>query len=498
MAWRVVLLTLGGGLLAATIYVLFAWGNPVSPSAVVVESSDFDRDGRPDRWHVDTTQDGKADVVEMDTNGDGRVDRLQFGNPETKWLDLDGGKLPTQRKKLLVCLDGVPYQAMVSLWDRGYFREFCRPVPLISVFPSVSDVALTEALHADRVPGYENLYFDVDLNQMGGGATSTVSKARMPYLDILDYDEPGIFKGIAYIVPIKTFRADLGRFLKRYERDDAHEYKAHICSTDSICHILEPAEFEKYMIEVDDVLKQIFLKHSGGLDFVVFSDHGNSQVLSRRVDVGAFLAKHGYRLESSIRDARSVVIPAFGLVGAMPVYTQERNVESLSRLLTSCEGIDFCSYLDGETVVVVSRRGSALIQRSPAGKLRYESRDGDPFDLSGIQDQLRARGEMDSKGYATSQAWFLATAEHEYPDVVPALYEGVTNHVINRASFLVSFEDGSVYGSSFFDKLVTMRSTHGSLKRSSMTGFVMRNGSIQGSALRLKAVLDGLDQDSPE
>ena len=32
------------------------------------------------------------------------------------------------QKKLIVCLDGVPYEDMAYLWDQGYFREFSRPV----------------------------------------------------------------------------------------------------------------------------------------------------------------------------------------------------------------------------------------------------------------------------------------------------------------------------------------------------------------------------------
>ena len=71
---------------------------------------------------------------------------------------------------------------------------------------------MTELLHTGKVPGYENLYFDMERNQIAGGATSTVSKVRMPYLDALDYDEPGIFKGLAYLIPIRIYHADRAGF----------------------------------------------------------------------------------------------------------------------------------------------------------------------------------------------------------------------------------------------------------------------------------------------
>ena len=143
---------------------------------------------------------GGVDLSEVDSDYDGTVDRLELSNPEIKELNLSYNTTTgSKRAKLAVCLDGVPYEVMAELWDEGLFREFSRPVKMISVFPSVSDVALTEVLHAEKVPGYENLYFDVQETRLRGGALSTVSKAKIPYLEILDYDEPGIFKGLAYI-----------------------------------------------------------------------------------------------------------------------------------------------------------------------------------------------------------------------------------------------------------------------------------------------------------
>jgi len=111
------------------------------------------------------------------------------------------------------------------------------------------------------------------------------------------------------------------------------------------------------------------------------------------------------------------------------------------------------------------------------------------LNLASIQEQLVHGGQVDSQGFVKSDAWFNATAEHEFPDAVNAIYRGLTNHVSNRASLLVSLRDGYHYGSKFFDRLVTLRSTHGSLRRTSMTGFFMRNAAMGQTTLAARDAL---------
>lgn len=466
------------------------WGRPVPFQVETLERIDSNRDGSIDTWRLDSTQDGQADIVEFDSDSDGRVDRLQVSHSAVESIDVSGQEsLPAQRK-LAVCLDGVPYEDMATLWDQGYFREFSRPGKLISSFPSLSDVALTELLHTGTVPGYENLYFDVALNKIAGGATSTVSKVRMPYLDALDYDEPGVFKGLAYLIPIRIYHADLGRFRKRYAASRQNAYVAHICSTDSVCHVLNRQQFLKLLLEVDRLLREIYIEQRGQLDFFVFSDHGNSHVQNRRIDLDGFLAHHGFQVEAAIRSEKSVVIPAFGLVGAVPVYSQPQNTVQLARVLASHDATDFAVYLEGQRVHICSSRGSAVIESRDSGRLlKYAAVDGDPLQLKVLMQRMHAERQLDADGFASTDTWFAATATHEYADAVNAIYQGATNHVSNRANLLVSLKDGYHYGSPFFDRLVTMRSTHGNLRNTSMTGFFMRNRANTPAVLPARELL---------
>ncbi len=476
-------------LFAASSYVYFSWGLPVPFRVTLIEALDRNHDGAIDTWCLDTTGNRESDLTEIDSDADGRVDLLRNTNSAGQVANT---VVPTQkpRRRLAVCLDGVPFEDMAQLWDEGYFREFSRPAKLVSSFPSLSDIALTELLHTEQVPGYENLYFDLHENRIRGGATSTVSKVRLPYLDALDYDEPGAFKGLAYVIPIRTFHADLGRFLKRYATSQNPQYVAHICSTDSICHVLSREEFLKLMVQVDRLLREIYVQALGQLVFVVFSDHGNSHVQNHRIDIDSLLAARGFHVGSSVQDSRSVVIPAFGLVGAMPVYCQTQSVAQLAAAFVEIEGVDFVTYLDREVVQILAARGSARISATEFGKrLRYSPSDGDPLKLNSVVEQMGELGRLDAAGFAFSEDWFNATAEHEYADAVNAIYRGTTNHVVNRASLMVSFKDGYHYGSPFFDRLVTMRSTHGNLHRTSMTGFFMHNGPTTSQILPARELL---------
>jgi Type I phosphodiesterase / nucleotide pyrophosphatase len=474
-------------ILARIVYSVVAWGRPVPFQFRVAERADLNGDGLPDTWKVSVAPEGKIGVVEEDTNFDGRIDRLKFTHPQTKTVEISSAG---QRRKLAICLDGVPYEDIVALWDEGHFREFSRPGKLISVFPSLSDLALTEVLHTAKVPGYENLYFDVQQNRIAGGAASTLSKARIPYLEALDYDEPGIFKGLAYVLPVKTYHADLGRFLKRYSASDLQLYRSHICSTDAICHVVSQEEFRRYLLEADHLLRQIFIQHQGQLDLLVFSDHGSSHVKSKRVDLEGFLSRHGFELGSSIKSERTVVAPGFGLVGAIVLYCQPPQARALAELLTRMEGVDLAIYLDGEAVQVVSPAGSARIRTADwPRRLKYEVLTGDPLRLNSLLQEMTRHRTSDAEGYATSETWFEATAEHEYPDAINALYASATNHVKNRANVLLSLKDEYHYGSRLFGKLVTLHSAHGSLRRSSMTGFFMRNGPMRQRILPSRKLL---------
>jgi hypothetical protein len=89
-------------------------------------------------------------------------------------------------------------------------------------------------------------------------------------------------------------------------------------------------------LEVDRLLREIYIQHRGQMELIVFSDHGNSHVQNWRIDLDGFLAQQGFRVEPAIRSESSVVIPAFGLVGrcqSTPSHRTHRNWLVCSRVM---------------------------------------------------------------------------------------------------------------------------------------------------------------------
>ncbi|HEY1865688.1 MAG TPA: hypothetical protein VGG55_01360, partial [Candidatus Acidoferrales bacterium] len=175
-----------------------------------------------------------------DTDGDGTWD--EFVTPQGVFTR--PGSLTPPARWLVICLDGMPLAEMQSLWDRGHFREFFRPTAVVSTFPSDTETALTEAMHAAPVPGYEHLYFDRAANRLRGGVWVTLTGSGIPYIGTLDYDAPGWAKIVPYVVPRKAFQADVGRFRKDFLASRTPVFVAHIASSDGLLHVTKMNEAE--------------------------------------------------------------------------------------------------------------------------------------------------------------------------------------------------------------------------------------------------------------
>ena len=156
---------------------LHSWGLAVRPSYRIVREPTELR-GTPTEWGISRDQGSHVDHwIARDTDGDGTWDKFEtpqgaFARPTAT----------SPRRWLVVCLDGVPLTAMQSLWDEGHFREFFRPTATVSTLPSDTETALTAALRAAPVPGYEHRYFDRAQNTMRGGAWVTLSGYHIPSL----------------------------------------------------------------------------------------------------------------------------------------------------------------------------------------------------------------------------------------------------------------------------------------------------------------------------
>ncbi len=427
--------------------------------------------------------------ITLDTNNDGTVDLvLTEGGRATSFVPPRADD--TEARWLVLCLDGVPYEEFRALWEEGHFREFHRPAPVIAPFPSASALALTALFRTGTVAGYEDGYFDRARNEMAGGALKTSQQTDIPYARVLDYDLPGWSRGLAYVLPVKAYRADLGRLKKRFLASRERVFIAHIASTDSLHHVRPRAETRELLVEVDALLRELYLDSGGALRVTLFSDHGNSDKESQRVPLAAHLEGRGWRLMDRLEQPRDVVVPAYGLLGTLVAYCAPDERGALARDLAALEGAAFAVHAEGDSAVMESVDGQARVEWRPDGSAyRYFPQGADPLGLADILARLKQERKVDAEGWVSDADLFAATREHIYPDAPRRLRQWATNHVENGADVVMSLKPGYHYGSATFGRIITLRGTHGALDREQSLGFATSTDGPLAGPVRAEEVL---------
>ncbi|MGI9106293.1 MAG: alkaline phosphatase family protein [Pyrinomonadaceae bacterium] len=398
-----------------------------------------------------------------------------------------GGAGDARPRRLLLCLDGVPYEIIKAAKSRGLFARFNEPAGLLSPFPTMTNIALSTMLGASAPLGYESLYFDRDRQELCGGVRKyigrrTPDKVPSSYMDELDYQEPLPFEFLVYVAPDAVWRADMRRFRERFRRAPHNrDFFAFLKGTDGLLHIRGPQKLHVALRSLDKILTEIQDVCGAETEIVLFSDHGMNLQENYKIHLQTHLRASGYEVKDRFergRGARSVAAPAFGLCGYAALYcADETDPATVADALTMLEGVDFSLHREGAAAVVVhSARGTARISREMNGHARYsyERLTGDPLQLLQAQHALHEKGELDARGFASDAAWYAQTAGHMYPDALANLYASLhAPRVRHTADVLVSCHDGYYYGASLFSRLTRLAATHGNALRASSTAFLM-------------------------
>ncbi len=485
---RILAVSVGACTLLGLALPIYRWGRLLPIRWELVHQEDRNQDGRPDRWEYRSSSDPRERIVQLDEDGDGRAERTLIFGDSLRKEDFRQKRAPAN-KHLVVCLDGVPFELIEDLWRQGYFHEFHPPSKLISTFPSDSELALATVLKSPPVQGYENRYFDRRENRLRGGPAVTVRQA-VSYHRLLDYDFPGWLRGPSFILPDRALRDDLARLHRAFLRTTASVFIAHLATTDSLIHVRPLEKVRPSLIEVDAVVREVLMTNPGGVDVTLFSDHGNTLCPSRRVPLERFLRANGYRLADRLGRERDVVVPQYGLIGAIAIYARPEDVPDLARRLVHLEGVDFTVRRDQEAIVVEGKNGRArILADRNRNAYRYEALDGDPLRLIPLWKRLAEEGKVENDGFVRERDLFPATLETRYPDALGRLFAAFTGPVKNPADVLVSLEDGYSFGAAAFDRIVRLQSTHGSLTARSSLGFIMTTAKPLPSAIPLDQAL---------
>src|SRR5215216_2117911 len=183
-------------------------------------------------------------------------------------------------RRLLLCLDGVPYEVLKAAKGRGMFDIFSEPARLLSPFPTMTNVALSRMLGATAPLGYESLYFDREAGELRGGVRKyigrrTPDKKPSSYMDELDYQEPLPFEFLVYVATDAVWRADMRRFRERFlSAPHTRDFFGFLKATDGLLHIGGPARLAVALQSLDRLLREIQRAAGSETEVVLFSDHG--------------------------------------------------------------------------------------------------------------------------------------------------------------------------------------------------------------------------------
>jgi len=394
-------------------------------------------------------------------------------------------------RRLVLVLDGVPWQTMADLKAEGAFRRFRSPARMISTFPSLTNPAMIEALEGEPSAGYEDHYYDRIANRLRGNIQDRLrggSFIRGTFRESFDYHAPAFKGALGYIAApagaMMLAQLDLVEFRKKFERSDVAFFVGYIGETDSLAHLGGRWPLESFLRTLDRTIEEMIVESGGRLEVEMFSDHGNRFDNYRQVELNKAIEAAGLKTVKSIVDDRSVVLPKYGLVGSSQLFTVPANRARLAEICAAVEGVDFAAYAEGaDRIHLVNRRGRAIIERR-ADRYAYRDSGGDPLELGRAILELRRRGEMDEQGFAADEAWWAATLSHRYTDPLRRIYGGFNQFVENRADVIVSYEDGYLLGSPFLSLFAEMRATHGNLLRGETDGFAMSTRQDLGEAVR--------------
>jgi len=394
------------------------------------------------------------------------------------------------KRRLILGLDGVPWQIINELRSEGRFSLFHQPTKLISPFPTMTNVGMTTLLRTSRTLGYESLYFDRTVNALKGGVKKYIGKRRIEtaprgYNSKLNYEEPLPFEFLGFVMPERIFHADFDRFLEKYNRSSATNFYAFLKSTDALTHITGRHLLQELRF-FDDVITELFNKHEGALEIVLFSDHGNALVPHSRIPLESHLRRQGMKMGHKFDHPRSVVSSGFGLCSFVPIYTPRDNIKRTAECLVELEGVDFSVYRVGDnTVELRGPSGIARIHHNrEQNSYSYERVQGDLLQLGQINENIPSKERRGAEGYVRDEVWFELTKDHRYPDALANFYRAVDNHISYPADMIVSLKEGYCYGKAIFSMIVNLAATHGSGLDSTSFAILMSTHQATPSHLR--------------
>jgi hypothetical protein len=396
------------------------------------------------------------------------------------------------KRTLVVLLDAIPYEAVErltdpSLGETALFQDLKGPVPMVSTFPSGTNVAIPALIAPFGVgvsPGYENRHFDWAKNKVRGGGVISYYRIEFPWRGFFDVTRTGIaVGGLNALNPVEGAIKQLRKGIEGFVASEKDLYTIYVGETDLVMHFSGPDAVRPIFEALETTIREVRQEHPDRpFDVVILSDHGvegGEPLINVRKQVLKALKKAGYRYEKKLKRPDDVVLTPYGLVSNLEAYTRDEIKPQVAEVLASVPGVDLCVFKRPDGWVIEGTDGKAVFRRhdTPEGKCwSYEPLSGDPLHYLPLIDAFSQRTGR-TIDCLPDKAWFEASADREYPDAFFRL-EQAFELVENPASVVCSLSPEYVYGARMTEmgsRIASgpLRWTHGALHWEATLGFLM-------------------------
>lgn len=393
----------------------------------------------------------------------------------------------------IVAFDGVPFRVVQQVHAAGDFGAWPEPVPLVSTFPSLTNVAFTAIfapLGVERIGGFEVPHFNWERNRMVGKSPFKIKESAFGWRRLLPSETPGLVgHAVGYLSPGREALHQLEAGIEAVLETDDDPIVFYIGGTDALTHFGGHEPTRRVVEIAAGELRHLVERHREKtgrcLRLAVLSDHGNTREKIRRIrGFRRHLRDAGFRLTQRLERPGDVVAPTFGLVSSGLLFAADDSATDLAMVTASHPDVELAAYRAEAGVVRVVGDGRAEIRWAGEGDgllLGYSSDEGDPLELSGARARLDAEGVLDGEGLASPQEWLRADSEGRFPGVLKRLVDAFEGTFVeNTATVVFTTVPGRAWGRRWGYIGARLRGgllegTHGGLDLESSFGFLLTN-----------------------
>jgi hypothetical protein len=382
-------------------------------------------------------------------------------------------------RRLVLALDGIPYDVFVAMQAQGHFRDFRPAARMVSTFPALSDVAFAQIEGSVPPSGYQTRHFDPEQGKVVGNNVGALSERAHPKIASDASSHSVGHRVYGYIAPMRVARSELHEIGEEMLASRKDVFVAYLGTSDAVLHLHGREGARAFLLEVDAYLQslqaRVHERVGRPLKIDIVSDHGSTMMPSRVVPVQDAFEACGFRRNMKMEDERDVAFALPGIVGSMAISVRPSQLEAAAQCLAPLEGVDLVAVNRGDVVGVVSADGEAEVRQLGTAPERYGYRAlrGDPLGLLALQ-----AGEGTSREFDQATL-FALTRDGERPDPLRRLWRSFHGEVGSPASLLLSLDDGYEVGNPALRFATKLRGghagTHGSLTRLSSLGVLASN-----------------------